>query len=199
MGKFAERTCYLSIIRAIKRWGVPLRLAERKSLLDVWIPNEYHRQKITLENREVLPAKAASALCLSNGKRKRLCRITLAILLNARDAQTSETMSLESALPGEELFDRELVGTACLLDRDPAATHGRDHRGLTMDAPPLGVWMWQLLQKLCSARRLTRGRFHQEPPGGSGSRLAPAGPACDRTSRKDSCMLAASLFHGSAI
>jgi hypothetical protein len=96
--------------------------------------------------------KLDSALCLSNGKRKRLSRITLAIPLNARDPQTSETMSLKSALPGEELFDRELVGTACLLDRDPAATHGRDHRGLTMDAPPLGVRMWQLLQKLCSAR-----------------------------------------------
>lgn len=65
MGKFAERTCYLSIIRAIKRWGVRLRLAERKSLLDVWIPHEYHLQKITLENREGLPsAKARTQLSI---------------------------------------------------------------------------------------------------------------------------------------
>ena len=59
MGQFAEPTRYLSIMRAIKRWGAGLRLAERKSLLDVWIPHEYHLQKMTLANREGLPSAKA--------------------------------------------------------------------------------------------------------------------------------------------
>ena len=104
--------------------------------------------------------KPDSALCPSDAKRKKLCRTRLAILLNARYAQTSETMSFKSALPGEELFDRELVGAASLLDRDPAATHGRDHRGLATDAPPLGVRIGQLLDKPYPAYRLARERFH---------------------------------------
>ena len=104
-------------------------------------------------------------------------------------------MNFESALPREELFRRDLIDTASLLDRDPAATHGGDHRGLTTDDPPLDARIWQLLDKPGPAHRLTRGRFHQAPPSSTGSHLAPAGPARDGTGRKDSCMLAASLCH----
>jgi hypothetical protein len=53
-------------------------------------------------------------------------------------------MEFERAIPGTELFVGELVDTAGLLDRDPAATHGRDDRGLATDDPPLGVRMRQL-------------------------------------------------------
>jgi hypothetical protein len=121
--------------------------------------------------------------------------MTLAVLLNARDAQTSKAMSFESALPGAELFDRELVGVASLLDRDSAATHSRDHRGLTTDAPPLGIRMGQFIHNLGLADRLPRGPFHLAPPSSAGSRLAGARFACDRTGRKDSCIPAASSFN----
>jgi hypothetical protein len=105
-------------------------------------------------------------------------------------------MELERAIPGSELFLGDLVDTASLLDRDHTAPHGSDHRGLATDDPPLGVRMWQLLDKPCPGHRLTGGRFHQAPPSSTGSNLAPAEPARDRTDRKDSCMLTGSLFYG---
>src|SRR3954451_7336242 len=104
-------------------------------------------------------------------------------------------MEFERAIPGPELFLGKLVDTASLLDGDPAATHGSDHRGLATDDPPLGVRIWQLLHTPRPGHRLTRGRFHQAAPTSTACRLAPAGPAPDRTGRKDNCMPAASLVH----
>jgi hypothetical protein len=60
VGKLAELTRYLSIMRALQRGEVGPRLAERKSLVDVWIPHEYHLHKITVESREGLPSKKSS-------------------------------------------------------------------------------------------------------------------------------------------
>jgi hypothetical protein len=107
-------------------------------------------------------------------------------------------MEFERAIPGSELFLGDLVDTASLLDRDHAAPHGSYDRGLATDDPPLGVRMWQLLDKPCPGHRLTGGRFHQAPPSSTGAILVPAGSAPDRTGRKDSCMPAASLFYGPA-
>jgi hypothetical protein len=106
-------------------------------------------------------------------------------------------MEFERTIPGTELFLRELVDTASLLDRDPTATHGSDHRGLAADDPPRGVRTWQLLHEPCPAYQLTRGRFHQAAPSSAGSSVG-RGPARDRTGRKDSCMLAGSLFYDPA-
>ena len=106
-------------------------------------------------------------------------------------------MEFERAIPGTELFLGELVDTASLLDRDPAATHGGDHRGLATDDPPLGARMWQLLQKPHPGHRISGRRFHEVAPSSTGS-SAGRGPVRDRTGRKDSCMLAASLFYDPA-
>jgi hypothetical protein len=105
-------------------------------------------------------------------------------------------MEFERTIPGTELFFGELVDTASLLDRDLAVTHGSDHRGLAADDPPLGVRTWQLLHGPCPAQRLTRGCFHEAPPSSTGSSLG-RGPARE-TGRKDSCMLARSLFYDPA-
>ena len=96
-----------------------------------------------------------------NGKRKKLCRTRLAILLNARYTQTSETMSFESALPGEELFHRELVGAASLRDRDLAAPHRGNHRRLATDYPSSGVRSGQGFRERCSGQCRTGRVFHQ--------------------------------------
>src|SRR5437660_482613 len=102
-------------------------------------------------------------------------------------------MEFERAIPGPELFLRKLVDTASLLHGDLAAPHGSDHRGLATDDPPLGLRIWELLHTPSPSHRVTRGRVHQTAPGSTGCCLAPAGPAPDRTGRKDSCMPAASL------
>src|SRR6266853_2070478 len=105
-------------------------------------------------------------------------------------------MEFERAIPGSELFLGDLVDTASLLERDRAAPHGSDHRGLPTDDPPLGVRIWQLRHTPRPGHRLTRGRFHHAALCSTGCCLAPAGPAPDRTGRKDNCMPAASLVHG---
>ena len=66
-----------------------------------------------------------------------------AILLNARRTQTSKTISLESVFPGEELFFRQLVNLAGLLDRDRTCLDCSDNRGLATYYPSAGVRRWQ--------------------------------------------------------
>jgi hypothetical protein len=51
-------------------------------------------------------------------------------------------MSLKSALPGEELFLRQLVGMANFLDGHPAAEHRGDHCGLATNYPSAGIRRW---------------------------------------------------------
>src|SRR5689334_4833254 len=77
-------------------------------------------------------------------------------------------MEFERSVPRTELFLGELVDTASLLDRDPAATYGSDHRGLAADDPPLGVRRWQLLDKPRPGHRITGRRFHRAPPSSLG-------------------------------
>lgn len=72
---------------------------------------------------------------------------TPAILLNARRTQTRKTMGLVRVLPGEELFLRQLVDLASLLDGDHPATHCDEDRGLTTYYPSAGVRRWQTFSK----------------------------------------------------
>src|SRR5215469_17250576 len=101
------------------------------------------------------------------------------ILRGARGVQTGEAMLFERALPGEKLFLRQLEDTASLLDRDPAASHGSDHRSFAADYPSLGVRMWQLLHQPCPAHQFSGKNFHGIPPSSTGSSPTPAGPALD--------------------
>ena len=66
-----------------------------------------------------------------------------AILLSARRTQTKQAMGLESAFPGEELFFRQLVDLADLLDSDYTRVHCDDNLGLTTYYPSAGVRRWQ--------------------------------------------------------
>ena len=113
--------------------------------------------------------------CFCEAKR-RTFGTRAAILLDASNAQTSKAVEFERAIPRKELLLRQLVETASLLQRDPAATHSNDHRGLATDNPPLGVRMWQLLGEACPARRFSGGRFHEAPPSRARPSLAPAAP-----------------------
>jgi len=85
---------------------------------------------------------------------------TPAILLNARRTQTGEAMGLESVFPGEELFLRQLVDLACLLDGDQTAAHCDDDRGLTTYYPSTGVRRWQTFAKRRLNQGITERRFH---------------------------------------
>jgi hypothetical protein len=100
-----------------------------------------------------------SISCFSEAGRS-IFRARAAIPLNASSAKASKATEFERTIPRTKLFLGELVDTASLLDRDPAATHGRDHRGLAADDPPLGVRTWQLLQKPRPGHRITGRRFH---------------------------------------
>ena len=85
---------------------------------------------------------------------------TPAILLNARRTQTGEAMGLVSVFPGEELFLRQLVDLASLLDGDHTAAHCDDDRGLTTYYPSAGVRRWQTFAKQHLNQGITRRRFH---------------------------------------
>jgi hypothetical protein len=60
---------------------------------------------------------------------------------------------LESVFPGEELFFRQLVDLASLLDGDLTTTHCDDDCGLTTYYPSAGVRRWQTF----SMQRLGQG------------------------------------------
>jgi hypothetical protein len=61
----------------------------------------------------------------------------LAILLNARGAQTGQTMLVDRVLPRQELFNRERVTGAGFLKREETAANRCDHFGLTPNDPAL--------------------------------------------------------------
>jgi hypothetical protein len=75
---------------------------------------------------------------------RRMCG---AILLKTRCAQAGETVALERARPGQELFFGQLVEAAGVLDRDTAATDGGNHGSFAPDNPSIcvrgGKWFWE--------------------------------------------------------
>ena len=70
-------------------------------------------------------------------------------------------MGLESVFPGEQLFLRQLVDLAGLLDGDHTASHCDDDRGLTTYYPSAGVRRWQTFFEQGLDQRLTERRFHR--------------------------------------
>jgi hypothetical protein len=71
---------------------------------------------------------------LGDSARRSCC--SRAILLNPRSAQTCKTVCLERACPRKKLFFGQLIDTAGVRDRHPAATDGSDHSGLAAHNPP---------------------------------------------------------------
>jgi hypothetical protein len=59
----------------------------------------------------------------------------LAILLNARGAQTGQPVLIDRVLPRQELFNRERVAGASFLEGEEAATNRCDHFGLAPNDP----------------------------------------------------------------
>jgi hypothetical protein len=97
-------------------------------------------------------------------------------------------MGLESVFPGEELFLRQLVDLAGLLDGDHTASYCDDDRGLTTYYPSASVWRWQTFSKQRFDQGITERLFHEGHGNGDGptshSRDAPVG----RPSRKVCCI-----------
>src|SRR3977135_4650892 len=71
----------------------------------------------------------------------------LPVLLNSRGAQAGQPMAIDRILPGEEFLDRQGIAAASFLERQQAATHGRNDFGLATDHPAL-----------CTGRREVRNR-----------------------------------------
>jgi hypothetical protein len=135
VGQFAEPMRHLSVMAPL-RAGCSALQSEKPPACPG--SSSHHLQNI--EFRQGRPAlKARLSPLVWDGRRNNLCRTRLPILLNACRSQTSETMSFESVLPGEELLHRDLVGTACFFERDPAAPHRGNYRGLATGYPSWGV------------------------------------------------------------
>jgi hypothetical protein len=68
----------------------------------------------------------------------------LAILLDARRAQSGKAMLVDGKLPGEELVDRQRVAAAGLLEGEQTAANRGNDFGLTANYPPFGPGRGQI-------------------------------------------------------
>ena len=103
-------------------------------------------------------------------------------------------MALERAHPGKELFFRELVRAARLLDRDLAVTYCGDHCCFATDNPSFCVRMRQTIHGR-PARRPVGERFHRAPRGAGGPSPHRQDPPVNRSSRRDSGISPGSLYY----
>src|SRR5258707_4450638 len=71
---------------------------------------------------------------------------SMAILLDSRRAQSRKAEALDCALPGEELFHRQRVTTARILQVQQAASDSHHHFGLAPDDPSFRVGRRQIGQ-----------------------------------------------------
>ena len=63
----------------------------------------------------------------------------VAILLYACCAEAANTVFFDGLLPGQELFDREIVIGAGLVETEKSTSHRCDYLGLPPDDPALGI------------------------------------------------------------
>jgi hypothetical protein len=68
----------------------------------------------------------------------------LAVLLDARGAQTGQTMLVDGELPGQKFIDGQRVTAAGFLEREKSAAHCSDDLRLTADDPPFGAGCWEI-------------------------------------------------------
>jgi len=86
----------------------------------------FRTPRATEEHRQVQEIKFWGDYPAISGAEGDPSGATPAIPLNARRTQTPKAMGLESVFPEEELFLRQLVDVAGLLDGDHSATHCDD-------------------------------------------------------------------------
>ena len=68
----------------------------------------------------------------------------MAILLDARGAQSGKAMLIDGELPGQELVHGQRVTAARLLERKQAAAYRGNDFSLAANDPPLGPWSGQI-------------------------------------------------------
>ena len=61
------------------------------------------------------------------------------VILELTDLQTLDTVPLDRVVPRKELFHRQGIAAANLLDCDPAAVHRFDNCALAPRGPALGA------------------------------------------------------------
>jgi hypothetical protein len=71
-------------------------------------------------------------------------KLLLAVLLNARGAQTGKAMLVDGELPGQEFIDSQRIAAAGFLQREKATANSGDDFGLTADNPPFGAGRWKI-------------------------------------------------------
>jgi hypothetical protein len=71
-------------------------------------------------------------------------KVLLAVLLNARGAQTGKAMLVDGELPGQEFVDSQRIAAACFFQRKKTTANSGDNLGLTSDNPTFGTGRWQI-------------------------------------------------------
>ena len=66
------------------------------------------------------------------------------VILNARGAQTGETMLVDGPLPAQKLIYRKRIAFACLIQAQQTPTHSGDDLGLAADNPAFSVCGWKI-------------------------------------------------------
>src|SRR5690606_13567388 len=70
--------------------------------------------------------------------------VRLAVLLDARGPQARQSVTVYGTLPAQELFDRQRVALAGLLEAQQAAANSGHHLGLAAYHPALGICRRQI-------------------------------------------------------
>jgi hypothetical protein len=84
-------------------------------------------------------SSAPAAFAVGAGARLKICLVLLAILLNARGAQSGEAVLVEAALPGEIFFRCERVTLTGFFQAQEAPAHGCYHLCLAADDPAMAA------------------------------------------------------------
>src|SRR5215471_19789104 len=101
----------------------------------------------------------------------------VAIDLVSRRAQAVNTVAVEIALPGKKLVDRDVVETARLLDRHPAAAHGFNDGRFAPHRPSLtGSRQVRDLQNIGPIFRMRRVNLHGFPTAAAARRRSRRSP-----------------------
>src|SRR5262249_1187200 len=83
--------------------------------------------------------------------------VGVAIDLQPRNSEPRNAVPVDGSLPREQLFERQLVATASLLNAECAAANGRNDNRLAPHDPTLCVWRRQVEGPEADRRERLRG------------------------------------------